>query len=74
MKFKKGDKVVVTDTFLRGDQHAIGKVVVVLGYHSNNDELYPYNYRVRLTTDTMGEYFYANVREATEMDKALEGL
>ena len=74
MKFKKGDKVVVTDTYLKGDAHAIGKVAVVLGYYSSSDTEYSYNYKVTLTTDTTGDYIYANVREPLEMDKALEGL
>ena len=74
MNFKKGDKVVVTDTYLRGDQHAIGKVAVVLGYYSSSDTEYSYNYRVRLTTDTIGDYIYADVREVTRIDEALDGL
>jgi hypothetical protein len=74
MKFKEGDKVIIIDTYLRGDQHAIGKVAVVLGYFSSSDTEFSYNYKVRLTTDTTGDFVYANVREPLEMELALEGL
>jgi hypothetical protein len=66
VNFKVGDRVVITDTIVGISRH-LGKLATVESLAiSGTDMYFVYVYNEG--------YIHAKVREATEMDLALEGL
>jgi hypothetical protein len=73
-KFKIGETVVVTEVNSLAHSDYIGRLAVIEEYYQAGFMEDSCDYRVKLHKGKSTVQFYANVREATEMDKALEGL
>jgi hypothetical protein len=73
-KFKIGETVVVTEVDSISQSDYIGRVGIVGGYYKRGFVENNRDYQVKIYNGEHVAWFYANVREATEMDKVLEGL
>jgi hypothetical protein len=73
-KFKIGETVVITEVDSLVHSDYIGKVVRVWGHYKGRFAEDKCDYQVKLYKGKNTVWCYANVREATEMDKVLEGL
>jgi hypothetical protein len=70
-KFKIGETVIVVDSF---DFDLIGRSGIVSNYYRSFDRPFSeFDKDYHIYVEGFG-LLYANVREATEMDKVLEGL
>ena len=72
-KFKIGETVVVTEVNDPANSIYIGKLGIIAEYFLRFTEI-GCDYEVRVLDSKRSIRLYANVREATEMDKVLEGL
>ncbi len=73
-KFKIGETVVITEVDSLVYSKYIGRVGIVVKCYYKGFTENGRNYQVRVLDGKKQKVCYANVREATEMDKALEGL
>ena len=72
-KFKIGETVVITEVSNPTNSTYIGKLGKVYQYYKDFNET-GCNYQVESYNGINHIWCHANVREATEMDKVLEGL
>jgi hypothetical protein len=72
-KFKIGETVVITEVSNLANSIYIGKLGKVYQYYKDFKES-GCDYQVELYNGKNKVWCHSNVREATEMDKALEGL